>query len=83
MSCFTCWPVRLWRNNTGALEIKTDSGAVSPEQKAFLQLVRQLGGLGAVCRSIEQAQAGRLLTGQQVKQLLAEPGDQQKQISKL
>ena len=40
-----------------ALEIKTDSGAVSPEQKAFLQLVRQLGGLGAVCRSIEQAQA--------------------------
>ena len=92
-------PVRLWRNNTGALvdqqgrfvrfglckgssdliglrtvvvtpemfgqriaqfialEIKTDSGAVSPEQKAFLQLVRQLGGLGAVCRSIEQAQA--------------------------
>ena len=61
-----------------ALEIKTDSGAVSPEQKAFLQLVRQLGGLGAVCRSIEQAQAGRLLTGQQVKQLLAEPGDQRK-----
>ena len=61
-----------------ALEIKTDSGAVSPEQKAFLQLVRQLGGLGAVCRSIEQAHAGRLLTGQQVKQLLAEPGDQRK-----
>ena len=92
-------PVRLWRNNTGALvdkqgrfvrfglcmgssdliglrslevtpemvgqrlaqfvalEIKADSGTVSPEQKAFLQLVQQLGGLGAVCRSIEQAQA--------------------------
>ena len=92
-------PVRLWRNNTGALvdqqgrfvrfglckgssdliglrslvvtpemvgqriaqfvalEIKSPQGVVSPEQKAFLQLVRQLGGLGAVCRSIEQAQA--------------------------
>jgi hypothetical protein len=92
-------PVRLWRNNTGALvdqqgrfvrfglckgssdliglrsvvvtpelvgqriaqfvalEIKTDCGTVSPEQRAFLQLVQQLGGLGAVCRSIEQAQA--------------------------
>ena len=30
-----------------------------------------------------QAQTGRLITGQQVKQLLAEPGDQQKQIGKL
>ena len=92
-------PVRLWRNNTGALvdqqgrfvrfglckgssdliglralevtpemvgqriaqfvalEIKATGGIVSPEQKAFLQLVQQLGGLGAVCRSIEQAQA--------------------------
>lgn len=30
-----------------------------------------------------QAQTGRLLTGQQVKQLLAEPGDQQKQTGKL
>jgi hypothetical protein len=92
-------PVRLWRNNTGALvdqqgrfvrfglckgssdliglrsleitpelvgqrlaqfvalEIKTGSGTVSPEQRAFLQLVQQLGGVGAVCRSIAQAQA--------------------------
>ena len=92
-------PVRLWRNNTGALvdkqgrfvrfglckgssdliglrsvvvtpemvgqriaqfvalEIKTAGGVVSSEQRAFLQLVQQLGGLGAVCRSIEQAQA--------------------------
>ncbi len=40
-----------------ALEIKTDSGSVSPEQRAFLQLVTQLGGVAAVCRSIEQAQA--------------------------
>jgi hypothetical protein len=92
-------PVRLWRNNTGALvdqqgrfvrfglckgssdliglraleitpelvgqriaqfvalEIKTDCGTVTPEQRAFLQLVQQLGGLGAVCRSTAQAQA--------------------------
>ena len=40
-----------------ALEVKTAQGVLSPEQKAFLQLVQQLGGLGAVCRSIEQAQA--------------------------
>ena len=40
-----------------ALEIKTGSGTVSPEQRAFLLLVQQLGGLGAVCRSIAEAQA--------------------------
>ena len=38
-----------------ALEVKTESGTVSTEQRAFLQLVQQLGGLGAVCRSIEEA----------------------------
>ncbi len=40
-----------------ALEIKTESGTVSTEQRAFLRLVQQLGGLGAVCRSIAQAHA--------------------------
>ena len=91
-------PVRLWRNNSGALvdqqgrlvrfglgkgssdliglrsleitpdlvgqrlaqfvalEIKTARGVVSPEQRAFLDLVEQLGGVAAVCRSIEAAQ---------------------------
>jgi len=91
-------PVRLWRNNSGALidqqgrlvrfglgkgssdliglrsvvvspemvgqrlaqfvalEIKTARGVVSTEQRAFLQLVDQLGGVAAVCRSIEAAQ---------------------------
>jgi hypothetical protein len=39
-----------------ALEIKAAHGVVSPEQRAFLHLVRQLGGVAAVCRSIEQAQ---------------------------
>jgi hypothetical protein len=91
-------PVRLWRNNTGALvdqqgrfvrfglckgssdliglrsvvvtpemvgqrlaqfvalEIKAPQGVVSPEQQAFLRLVQELGGVAAVCRSIQQAQ---------------------------
>jgi len=91
-------PVRLWRNNTGALvdqqgrfvrfglckgssdliglrsleitpelvgqriaqfvalEIKTGSGTVSPEQRAFLRLVQGLGGVAAVCRSVEEAE---------------------------
>ena len=40
-----------------ALEIKAAHGVVSPEQRAFLQLVQALGGVAAVCRSIEQAQA--------------------------
>ena len=91
-------PVRLWRNNSGALvdqqgrlvrfglckgssdliglrtleitpalvgqsiaqfvalEIKTARGDVRPEQRAFLQLVEQLGGLAAICRSVEAAE---------------------------
>ena len=91
-------PVRLWRNNSGALvdqqgrlvrfglakgssdliglrsleitpdlvgqriaqfvalEIKTARGVVSPEQRAFLQLVEQLGGLAAICSSVEAAE---------------------------
>ncbi len=40
-----------------ALEVKTPHGVVSPEQRAFLQLVEQLGGVAAVCRTIQQAQA--------------------------
>jgi hypothetical protein len=39
-----------------ALEIKTPHGAVSPEQLAFLALVEQLGGVAAVCRSLEEAE---------------------------
>jgi hypothetical protein len=39
-----------------ALEIKAPQGVVSPEQQAFLRLVQQLGGVAAVCRSIQQAQ---------------------------
>ncbi|MCT0229751.1 VRR-NUC domain-containing protein [Synechococcus sp. CS-1324] len=99
-------PVRLWRNNTGALvdqqgrqvrfglcrgssdliglrslevtpelvgqqiaqfvalEIKTPHGVVSAEQRAFLHLVEQLGGVAAVCRSIEEAEQSLAVTSQ-------------------
>lgn len=92
-------PVRLWRNNTGALidqqgrfvrfglckgssdliglrsleithelvgqriaqfvalEIKANCGVVSPEQRSFLRAVQDLGGVAAVCRSVQQAEA--------------------------
>jgi len=40
-----------------ALEVKAAQGVVSPEQRAFLRLVEELGGVAGVCRSIEQARA--------------------------
>ena len=100
-------PVRLWRNNSGALvdqqgrlvrfglckgssdliglrsleittdlvgqrlaqfvalEIKTARGVVSPEQRAFLALVEQLGGVAAVCRSVEEAEQALALVSHQ------------------
>ena len=39
-----------------ALEIKAAHGVVSPEQRAFLRLVQELGGVAAVCRSVEEAE---------------------------
>jgi hypothetical protein len=39
-----------------ALEIKTAQGVLSPEQRAFLRLVQELGGVAAVCRSVEEAE---------------------------
>ena len=101
-------PVRLWRNNTGALidrqgrfvrfglckgssdliglrslevtpelvgqrlaqfvalEVKTASGVVGSEQRAFLRFVQELGGVAAVCRSVEEAE-----------QLLGTPSEQE------
>ena len=38
-----------------ALEIKAAHGVVSPEQRAFLRLVQELGGVAAVCRSLDDA----------------------------
>jgi len=39
-----------------ALEVKTAQGVLSPEQRAFLRLVQQLGGMAAACRSVEEAE---------------------------
>ena len=39
-----------------ALEVKTASGVVSSEQRAFLRFVQELGGVAAVCRSVEEAE---------------------------
>jgi len=39
-----------------AVEVKTAQGVLSPEQRAFLRLVQQLGGVAEVCRSVEEAE---------------------------
>jgi hypothetical protein len=36
-----------------ALEVKTESGRIAPEQAAFLKKVQACGGLGAVVRSVD------------------------------
>jgi len=38
-----------------AIEVKSMRGAVRPEQKDFIQMVRDLGGRAGVARSIEEA----------------------------
>lgn len=40
-----------------ALEVKTPTGWIRPEQIQFLNLVRGLGGFGAVVRSVDEALA--------------------------
>lgn len=40
-----------------ALELKTPSGRVTPEQTQWLSLVRRMGGFGAVVRSVDEAKA--------------------------
>jgi hypothetical protein len=39
-----------------ALEVKTTTGVVSSEQKAFIQKVRECGGFAAVVRSVRQTE---------------------------
>jgi hypothetical protein len=39
-----------------AVEVKTGQGVLSPEQRAFLRLVQKLGGVAAVCCSVEEAE---------------------------
>lgn len=38
-----------------ALEVKTKTGAISPEQKNFIENVRRAGGLAGVVRSADEA----------------------------
>lgn len=40
-----------------ALEVKTPTGRVRPEQTTWLALVRRMGGFAAVVRSVEEAKA--------------------------
>jgi hypothetical protein len=56
-----------------------------PELRRQLQtLARRHPGIHPYTLALRfQAQAGRVLTGQQVKQLMAEPGDHRKQAGKL
>ncbi|MCP9880658.1 hypothetical protein KBY74_12495 [Cyanobium sp. A1C-AMD] len=56
-----------------------------PELRRQLQaLARRHPGIHPYTLALRfQAQTGRVLTGQQVKQLLAEPGNHRKQAAKL
>ena len=38
-----------------AIEVKADRGRVTPEQQAFLDLVREMGGLAGVARAVDDA----------------------------
>lgn len=40
-----------------AIEVKPEGGRVTPAQRQFLDVVRNMGGLGGVCRSVEEAEA--------------------------
>jgi hypothetical protein len=39
-----------------AIEVKAERGRASPEQLQFLHVVQNLGGLGGIARSVEDAQ---------------------------
>jgi hypothetical protein len=40
-----------------ALEVKTATGPIMPEQKTFIENVRKAGGLAGVVRSVDEAVA--------------------------
>lgn len=42
------------------IEVKTKSGRVRPEQKNFIEKMRQAGAIAGICRSVEDAK--KLLT---------------------
>lgn len=38
-----------------AIEVKTESGKVSPQQDKFIEMVARFGGIGAIVRSVDEA----------------------------
>lgn len=40
-----------------AIEVKTESGKVSPQQEKFIEMVACFGGIGAIVRSVDDAMA--------------------------
>jgi len=41
-----------------AVEVKSETGALRPDQKNFIEVVRAAGGVAIVARSVEEAVAG-------------------------
>jgi hypothetical protein len=39
-----------------AIEVKTPTGKIRPEQKIFIETVKERGGIAGVCRSVEEAE---------------------------
>jgi hypothetical protein len=46
-----------------AIEVKSETGRTSPEQRAFLASVEAAGGVGLVVRSVEELAAGIAASG--------------------
>ena len=46
----------IYKGKPLAIEVKSLKGRVSPEQKAFLEMFNNLGGIGFVARSIEDCE---------------------------
>jgi penicillin-binding protein-related factor A (putative recombinase) len=43
----------VWKGRFIAIEVKSKTGVVSPEQKAFIDDVNRLGGIGFVARNVD------------------------------
>lgn len=55
MSDLTGWTVKDGVAVFTAIEVKTETGRVSPEQRAFIDTVQQAGGIAGVARSVDDA----------------------------
>jgi penicillin-binding protein-related factor A (putative recombinase) len=47
----------IWRGKLLAIEVKTPTGKLSPEQKQFLSRVQEEGGIAFVARSVEDVKS--------------------------